>query len=529
MNKTLLYQTIMTTLLVYSLTACTGSHDHAPDHGESYQGHKPHPEGPEPISVTFFSETLELFMEYPPLVKGEKARFIAHFTVLETGDPVREGKLIAELTKPGTEPFEIEIPGPKRDGLFVPVLQFGSASRYRVRFKIEGPQISDIVDLGELVVHDTKEKAQEASISASQHHDAIPFFMEQQWKINMKLSRVFKRPLSPRISVPATLEPPSGSEVVISVPLPGRLRRAPTGEFLVVGKQVTKGEVLAVLELQPEVASKVRKAKVKRLFAHRKLKRIEEIKNKGVGSEQQYDQAKEELELAEAQYKSLLGATQVASLSNRSKEENSESNDLSVLIVAPVSGEVVSAVQKEGAFISANQEIAQVLNSDLVWVHARVSEFDISELNVPGDAFLRLDAFSKELFSVVELGGRLLNVGTRVDQQSRTLPVRYELPNPKGKFKIGMFGTVSMAFGPATECVSIPESAVVMDNGVATAYVLLSGQSFQKRELKLGIRDRGFVEILEGVQPDERVVSSGGYAVKLAAASPASFGHGHAH
>ena len=68
-----------------------------------------------------------------------------------------------------------------------------------------------------------------------------------------------------------------------------------------------------------------------------------------------------------------------------------------------------------------------------------------------------------------------------------------------------------------------------MDNGRPTAFVLIHGEAFQKRVLELGIRDGEFVEVLSGIKANERVVTKGAYLVKLASASPASFGHGHAH
>ena len=68
-----------------------------------------------------------------------------------------------------------------------------------------------------------------------------------------------------------------------------------------------------------------------------------------------------------------------------------------------------------------------------------------------------------------------------------------------------------------------------MDNGRPVAFVLLSGETFQKRVLELGIRDGRFVEVKSGLKEGERVVTKGAYLVKLASASPASFGAGHAH
>jgi len=77
--------------------------------------------------------------------------------------------------------------------------------------------------------------------------------------------------------------------------------------------------------------------------------------------------------------------------------------------------------------------------------------------------------------------------------------------------------------------VTIPFEAIVVDRSAPTAYVMLEGELFQKRELELGIRDGEFVEVRRGIAAGERVATRGAYVVKLAALSPTSFGPGHQH
>ena len=126
-------------------------------------------------------------------------------------------------------------------------------------------------------------------------------------------------------------------------------------------------------------------------------------------------------------------------------------------------------------------------------------------------------------------GGRLVNISSIVDTQTRTVSVVYEMPNPEGLFRAGMFANVYLETKTATNVVALPEQAIVKDNGRPVAYVLINGENFQRRELELGVRDNGFVEVVSGVTEGERVVTKGAYVIKLASLSPASFGHGHGH
>jgi multidrug efflux pump subunit AcrA (membrane-fusion protein) len=75
----------------------------------------------------------------------------------------------------------------------------------------------------------------------------------------------------------------------------------------------------------------------------------------------------------------------------------------------------------------------------------------------------------------------------------------------------------------------IPVSALLEEQGVFFAYVQTEGESFQKRELKLGASDGEWVHILSGITEGERVVTTGAYQIKLSTASGTMPAHGHEH
>jgi multidrug efflux pump subunit AcrA (membrane-fusion protein) len=107
--------------------------------------------------------------------------------------------------------------------------------------------------------------------------------------------------------------------------------------------------------------------------------------------------------------------------------------------------------------------------------------------------------------------------------------VRYVLDNRAGTVRVGMAAQLDIALESVEAAVSIPHSAIVMDQGLPTAYVMLEGELFQRRELALGVRDGDHVEVRSGLSAGERVATRGAYLVRLAALAPAGFGHGHAH
>jgi len=116
-----------------------------------------------------------------------------------------------------------------------------------------------------------------------------------------------------------------------------------------------------------------------------------------------------------------------------------------------------------------------------------------------------------------------------VDAASRSVVIRCELARPSPDLRVGMLADLEIAIAELDAAVAIPAEAVVMDQGTPTAYVMLDGELYQKRELELGIRDGDLVEVRHGLAAGEHVATRGAYVVKLAALSPASFGPGHQH
>ena len=75
----------------------------------------------------------------------------------------------------------------------------------------------------------------------------------------------------------------------------------------------------------------------------------------------------------------------------------------------------------------------------------------------------------------------------------------------------------------------IPVSALLEEQGIFYAYVQMDGERFQKRELKIGASDGKNVQVLAGITEGERVVTKGGYQIKLSTASGTLPAHGHEH
>ncbi len=572
---------ILPTVLALAAAGCDrvtragGDHDHAAvadDHEAGHGGDL------DPISVTLFTPKVLLFMEYPHLAQGRSAKFLAHFTVLATGEPIRSGRLTFEVTPADGKTLGLTWDAPKRDGLFVPEWKPDAAGEYTLRLSVDSPQVQETVNVGVLIVHASAHDAEHAAETAAGDDppNLVPFLLEQQWKIGTLYERVSKRTLVHRLALPGQIVAPQGASAVVSPPFAGRLLRPPDGRLPRIGDRVEAGQILALIEpqlpateivqlsanraqvqaLETELALRELDLDTKALevdrsliqsaarfeFARRAMDRAVQLREKGVGTDQQYDEATQSLRLAEAEHEGakamkrsyehaherLVGLRLKALPSEGAAGRGSSVYQMP--LVAPIAGEIVSVQHIEGEHLDAQQEVFRIVNIERVWVAADISEFDLAELAEHPGATMTLPAYPGRSFDILNGGGgRLVNIASIVDPQTRTLSVVYEMPNPEGLFRAGMFANVYLETRTATNVVALPEKAIVKDSGRSTAYVLIDGENFQRRELELGVRDNGFVEVKSGVAAGERVVTQGAYAIKLASLSPASFGHGHGH
>lgn len=534
-------------------------------------------EEPEPVAVTVFTEKVELFMEYPRLVPGLEARFLAHVTVLETGEPVRQGELRLELSSNAGGTRTLEASAPARDGLFIPVGVFDGPAKYEAQIVVTSEQVEETIPLDPIVVHPdlaTAFAAAEAEVS-EEPSDLVPFLLEQQWKVGVLMELVDRRSLTRRLQVPGEIEAPHHAMAVVSAPLGGRLLQPDADRLPSLGERVEKGQVLGYLEpplttsdaaqlaanttslsaleaelLVREFDIQAKALEVEQLlhqssarleFARKALTRLEGLRTKDLGTEAELEEARRDVELAvresegaQALKDSFDQARErletLRSSSPGKRDSGTESTGRRVALIAPISGEVVEADHVEGEYVEPGGAVYRILDLDRVWVAAHVPEFDLSAVGDRPGALMECAAYPDTQFDLLEgLDGRIVNIGRVVDPEARTVALRYEVQNPEGLLRAGMFADIYLEAGRSSDCVIVPEEAIVMDNGRPVAFALVHGEAFQKRYLELGIRDGRFVEILSGIEEGDRVVTKGAYLVKLASASPASFGEGHAH
>lgn len=524
-----------------------------------------------PVVVTIFTDSVQLFMEYPHLVAGQEADFLAHLTVLETGEPIRAGFIHFIVTDSAERTQKLVLDAPRRDGLFVPAWTFESPGVYTLELLLVSGQTDDRINVGELIVHETAAKA-DAAAHAAERPDPpglVPFLLEQQWKMNLRYAPVKRRTLLHRLRVPGEIVAPQGASAAVAPPIAGRLLPPPGGRLPRIGDMVQAGQILAriepavpvsqAIELQSleaqldlreldldtnamQVERNIIQSHAKLKYAQSAMQRAQQLKEKGVGTGQQYDKATQDIRLAEAEVSAAKAMKRSyekarkrleqlrAKLTPQASAFSHGNETFALMMRAPIAGEIVFVAHIEGEYLDdTHQEVFRVVNLDHVWVSANISEFDLATLSKNPSATMTIASRPGTRFDLLGEGGRLVYIGKVINPTDRTVSVVYEIPNTDSLFRDGMFADVYLETKVASDAIAIPDKAIVMDNGRPVAFVLHDGERFARRELILGVRDRGFTEVKFGIGEGERVVVKGAYALKLASVAPAEIGHGHAH
>jgi RND family efflux transporter MFP subunit len=519
-----------------------GSHDHGGQHDAGHPGdddgdhdaggtHADHGHGHAVGALTFtrWTERTELFVEFPQLVVGEPSPFAAHLTRMSDFAPVDSGVVTVVLAGGGSAEERFVVDAPSVAGIFRPVATPAHAGRRWVTLLLGAPGLDDVHDLGEIDVFADVHAAAAAATDGEETPGRISFLKEQQWPIEFATMPVAERDVRPSLRLHGTLRARADGEAWVTAPIAGRLAGA--GDVPPrIGMDVARGDALALIvpRLGPEsdVATldlAARRAALELEQATRERQRLERLFADGAVAERRVLEARNDQQQAEAR---RAAATRRLEQQRAVQRVGPGAPMEGTAVPAPIGGTVAAVTTTPGLFVEEGEPLVHIVDLDRLWLEVRVPEAHVGDLGEPGGVWFQVEGLDR----VFEAGAdRVVALGGVVDAATRTLPLLFEIDNPGRVLRIGMFVRAHVLTGPVRQTLAIPVEAVIHDAGVDTVYVQVEGESFERRVVRLGVRDRAHVEVLSGVTSGERVVTRGAYAVKLAAAGTQVPAHGHAH
>jgi cobalt-zinc-cadmium efflux system membrane fusion protein len=325
--------------------------------------------------------------------------------------------------------------------------------------------------------------------------------------------------------VAAETQPRAGGEAVAIAPIAGGLAVEKT---LPVGTAVERGAQLASILPPTSAVSDLAslqlaeaEAKVALEQAQRDRARAERLLAAGAVPARRAEDARS----LEATVKARLHAAE-ARLSQFEATRSADGVEAGVkqfVVRAPISGIITEASAVSGANIERGQPLFRIVDTDTIFVSGAVSESELAKLRQISGSEIELPD------GQIRPVNRLVSVGRMVDEKTRTLPVTYEIDNHDHRLALNQTVFLRLLLTSAGKMPVVPESAIIDDAGRPVVFVQKAGETFLRRPIKPGVRNSGMVQVLEGLQADERIVTKGAYLIRLSTMSSAVPAHGHVH
>lgn len=295
----------------------------------------------------------------------------------------------------------------------------------------------------------------------------------------------------------------------VSAPIAGRVQSFRAQ----IGDRVKRGEPLAFIE-SPEIGraqSDYLRALAERDVAERAFERAKALFEKKGVSRSEVQRLEGEVLRARAAVQEATHHLTILGFSNKAVARVGETGaiETAMPLVSPLSGVVVRQEALTGAGVEPTQMLYVVADLSVVWVEAQVHERDLAQVRAGLPAEIRVQAYPDQVFS-----GRVKTLGLALDEQTRTLMVRIVVPNRGDALKPGMLAQVGLLTDATGEAVTVPAEAVQRDGERFLVFVEQAPGVFAVREVMVGRTAGNRTEIRAGVEPGEKVVTTGSFRLK---------------
>jgi len=277
----------------------------------------------------------------------------------------------------------------------------------------------------------------------------------------------------------------AADSVVIRPEIAGRVIGLPFQE----GQLVQKGAKLVTLdpsEYRAQLAATTADAKTET----QRYERAKELLEKNFISKEALDVAKGNMDKAVA------------------KQQQDEVLLSKTTISAPFTGVLGLRQISPGAYVKAGDDIVRLENLSFVKLDFRAPEMYLSQLKTGQEVTIAVDAYPSETFH-----GKIYAFEPAVDEKTRTVVVRAQIPNPHHKLRPGMFARVSVLLETRPNSIVIPEQAIWPQGRDSFVFRVVDGKAVLTK-VELGVRRPGEVEVLKGLAANDVVVTDGQMKLK---------------
>jgi cobalt-zinc-cadmium efflux system membrane fusion protein len=288
---------------------------------------------------------------------------------------------------------------------------------------------------------------------------------------------------------------------------PGKILKA----FYNVGDDVKRGDVLFTIDspdLLQAQSTLLASAGVLEL-QKRTLARVTGLLKAGGSAQKDVDQATSDQQTAEGNFKAAKNAVRIFGKSDAEIDQilRDRKVDSTLVVRSPIDGRVVTRNAAPGFLTQPGTAPAPFSIADIstMWMVANVIETDAPAYKVGQPVEVRVPAYPDKTFK-----GHVTTVGSTIDPNTRRQLVRSEVEDPEHLLRAGMYASFVIHVGEPMRSPAVPEDGVVREgDGTMTVWVTQDDRHFVKRTVRVGLRQNGWVQILDGLHQGETVVTEG--------------------
>lgn len=289
---------------------------------------------------------------------------------------------------------------------------------------------------------------------------------------NIRVQSATERNVEQTSEITATVEPQDKNSIAPS--MPGRIRQI----LVEVGQHVSKGQKLVQMDVANLSNLETQIENVKRTY-----KRTQELFNVGGASQQDLENAKLQLDIAQTNLKNMTENT---------------------FLLSPISGVVTERNYYNGDMYSGQKPVLVIMNINPVKIMINVSESNYSNIKLGMPINIKFDVFQNTKFQ-----GKISLIYPTIDERSRTFPVEIRLNNNNNKIRPGMFARVSLEFGKVKRIV-VPDQSIIKQSGSGARFVYVYNEGkVQYKPVEIGRRFDSDYEIISGITAEDQVVVAG--------------------
>lgn len=187
--------------------------------------------------------------------------------------------------------------------------------------------------------------------------------------------------------------------------------------------------------------------------------------------------------------------------------EKSGKAERALTLYSPINGFVMDRKAYEQAYVTPETELYDIMDLSTVWVYVDIYEYEAPYVHVGQLASMQLSYFPGKTYR-----GRVDYVYPTLDSATRTIKVRLEFPNPNFELRPNMYADVELKVDYGTQTL-VPSEAVLNSGSSQVVFLAKPDGYFEPREIKIGDQFDGQTVVLAGLEPGEKIVSSGNFLI----------------